>query len=572
MSDFKIVQLLNPIQINVPINPTGVYNAATTYGIGDSVSYGNSSYICILASTGNVPTNTTYWQLLASSATNKLSTTARNQTGVTIPAETVVYFSGVSGNVPTLALSQANTELGSTKTIGITATSIANNANGEVVVFGLADNLNTSAFTAGSALWLSPSVPGGLTMTKPSAPNHMVFIGFCTRSHPTQGTIEVKIQNGFELEELHNVAIASLADNQVLKYDLPNLLWKNETLVKGDVGLGNVPNVDTTNPSNIVEDSTHRFVTDTEKTTWNGKENAITAGTTAQYWRGDKSFQTLDKTAVGLGSVDDTSDINKPISTATQNALNLITNVAWTGDYNNGVTYTVGQGVMFSGASFRMIIAIGAAGYNPVAYPANWLQVTDYVSPNDIGLGSVDNTSDLAKPVSTATQTALNLKVDKAGDTMTGILEIDVTLASTSPLIFIKNQSPNGIASLLTTNDMSNFLSFGVTGSTITGLPLPNDEAFLFSSNAINAATTLADGFKWYQDGTQVASIINAVFTADSIDASPVNFTGLTQATPTISDFVPFTDGSVNYKASLNEMPVSAPQNLNSIINALIFG
>lgn len=572
MSDFKIVQLLNPIQINVPINPTGVYNAATTYGIGDSVSYGNSSYICILASTGNVPTNTTYWQLLASSATNKLSTTARNQTGVTIPAGTVVYFSGVSGNVPTLALSQANTELGSTKTIGITATSIANNANGEVVVFGLADNLNTSAFTAGSALWLSPSVPGGLTMTKPSAPDHMVFIGFCTRSHPTQGTIEVKIQNGFELEELHNVAISSLSDNQVLKYDAPNLLWKNETLNSGDVGLGSVPNVDATNPANIVQTASYRFVTDTEKTTWNGKENAITSGTTAQYWRGDKSFQTLDKAAVGLSSVDDTSDINKPISTATQNALNLITNVTWTGDYNNGVTYTAGQGVMYNGASFRMVIAIGAAGYPPVAYPANWLQVTDYVSPNDIGLGSVDNTSDLAKPVSTATQTALNLKVDKAGDTMTGALDIDVTLAGTTPLLFIKNISPNGIASLLTTNDTTNFLSFGVTGSTITGLPLPNDEAFLYSSNAINAATTLADGFKWYQDGTQVASIINAVFTADSIDASPVNFTGLTQTTPTISDFVPFTDGSVNYKASLNEMPVSAPQNLNSIVNALIFG
>lgn len=228
------------------------------------------------------------------------------------------------------------------------------------------------------------------------------------------------------------------------------------------------------------------YLTSTDWTTFNNKEPSISAGTIAQYWRGDKSWQTLDKAAVGLGNVDNTSDANKPVSTATQ--------------------------------------------------------------------------------------TALNLKVDKAGDTMTGTLNVDVTLAGTTPLIFIKNQSPNGTSSLVTTNDTTNFLSFGVTGSTITGLPIPNDEAFLYSSNAINAATTLADGFKWYQDGTQVASIINAVFTADSIDASPVNFTGLTQATPTISDFVPFTDGSVNYKASLNEMPVSAPQNLNSIVNALIFG
>jgi hypothetical protein len=52
------------------------------------------------------------------------------------------------------------------------------------------------------------------------------------------------------------------------------------------------------------------------------KENTITAGTTAQYYRGDKTFQTLDKTAVGLANVDNTSDANKPISTATQTALN----------------------------------------------------------------------------------------------------------------------------------------------------------------------------------------------------------------------------------------------------------
>jgi hypothetical protein len=53
------------------------------------------------------------------------------------------------------------------------------------------------------------------------------------------------------------------------------------------------------------------------------KEPTISAGTTSQYWRGDKSWQTLDKSAVGLGNVDNTSDANKPVSTATQTALNL---------------------------------------------------------------------------------------------------------------------------------------------------------------------------------------------------------------------------------------------------------
>jgi hypothetical protein len=52
-----------------------------------------------------------------------------------------------------------------------------------------------------------------------------------------------------------------------------------------------------------------------------GKEPSITAGTTAQYWRGDKTWQALDKAAVGLGNVDNTSDANKPVSTAQASAL-----------------------------------------------------------------------------------------------------------------------------------------------------------------------------------------------------------------------------------------------------------
>jgi hypothetical protein len=54
-----------------------------------------------------------------------------------------------------------------------------------------------------------------------------------------------------------------------------------------------------------------------------GKEPSIASGTTAQYWRGDKSWQTLNKAAVGLGNVDNTSDVSKPVSTAQQTAIDL---------------------------------------------------------------------------------------------------------------------------------------------------------------------------------------------------------------------------------------------------------
>jgi hypothetical protein len=81
------------------------------------------------------------------------------------------------------------------------------------------------------------------------------------------------------------------------------------------------------------------------------KENSISAGTTGQYWRGDKSWQTLDKAAVGLGNVDNTSDVNKPVSTAQQTALDgkVDENAPITGATKTKVTYDA-KGLVTAGA------------------------------------------------------------------------------------------------------------------------------------------------------------------------------------------------------------------------------
>jgi hypothetical protein len=78
-------------------------------------------------------------------------------------------------------------------------------------------------------------------------------------------------------------------------------------IVKGDVGLGNVDNTADAN----------KPISTATQTALNGKEPTITAGTTGQYWRGDKSWATLDKSAVGLSNVDNTSDATKNSATAT---------------------------------------------------------------------------------------------------------------------------------------------------------------------------------------------------------------------------------------------------------------
>jgi len=112
-------------------------------------------------------------------------------------------------------------------------------------------------------------------------------------------------------KNFQNYAVAG--NNVALTYDnVGDTVTIDVNVDKNDVGLGNVDNTSDINKpiSTLVQNAL------------NLKEGTITAGTTAQYYRGDKTFQTLDKTAVGLSNVDNTTDLLKPISTATQTALN----------------------------------------------------------------------------------------------------------------------------------------------------------------------------------------------------------------------------------------------------------
>ena len=152
---------------------------------------------------------------------------ALNTTGVTLTSGQVVYVTGASGQRPTIALAQANAEMTSTKVVGIVTETIANNAQGFVTTSGLVRGFNTSAFAEGAVLWLSASTAGGITSTRPSAPNHGVLVGYCVRSHASDGIIYVMVQNGYELDELHDVLISGLANNNMLRYNASSGVWQN---------------------------------------------------------------------------------------------------------------------------------------------------------------------------------------------------------------------------------------------------------------------------------------------------------------------------------------------------------
>ena len=138
-----------------------------------------------------------------------------------------VYVTGADGTNKLISYAQANAESQSSKTIAVMAETISGGQKGFGTTFGFVKGLDTNGLTEGAAIWLSPTIPGGLTSTKPTAPNHAVFIGYCVRANQNNGVIFVNIQNGYELNELHNVKITNPQNGDVLKYDSAQQLWVN---------------------------------------------------------------------------------------------------------------------------------------------------------------------------------------------------------------------------------------------------------------------------------------------------------------------------------------------------------
>jgi len=165
----------------------------------------------------------------AGSTTNVL-VQVRNTTGSTLSKGTIVYMSGATGQIPTVTKAIATSDGSSAQTLGAITADLANNSNGYVTVIGLITNMDTSAYTDGAQLYLSGTVAGGYTTTKPYAPTHLVYVGIVEHAHPTHGKLFVKVQNGYELDELHNVSAQSPTTGQTIVYNSVTELWEKNTV------------------------------------------------------------------------------------------------------------------------------------------------------------------------------------------------------------------------------------------------------------------------------------------------------------------------------------------------------
>lgn len=237
----------------------------------------------------------------------------RNTTGATLTKGTIVYISGATGNKPTVSKAIATGDSTSAQTFGLCQADIPNNSNGYIVCVGDITGLDTSAISEGVQLYLSSTTAGTYTTTKQYAPAHLVYIGVVTRSHPTQGQIEVKIQNGYELDEIHDVAISSITNNQGLFYESSTSLWKNKSIATV-LGYTPMPTITFNSPLFIgsggdvtiplATASANGYLSFTDWNTFNGKQAALfgtgfvkISGTTISY---DNSTYALDSAVVKL--------------------------------------------------------------------------------------------------------------------------------------------------------------------------------------------------------------------------------------------------------------------------------
>jgi hypothetical protein len=239
---------------------------------------------------------------LGSSATSTdlIVATVVNKTGVNLLAANyqAVKISTAQGQRLAVDFAQANNDINSTDTIGLIAQNINVNQEGLINILGQIIEVNTTGslqsetWADGDVLYLSTTVAGKITNIKPTGlVGHLVVLGYVEYAHAIHGKIYVKITNGFELDELHNVYVnpATLANNDALIYESSSQLWKNKQVITQTVTSG----VTDKAPS---EDAVFKYVSANEYSSIQCQFSAINLADSTTYFFGQISSAPLTST------------------------------------------------------------------------------------------------------------------------------------------------------------------------------------------------------------------------------------------------------------------------------------
>lgn len=273
----------------------------------------------------------------------------------TVTKGQVVMFTGAVGasGVPTGAPATGVTD--GTYIMGIAAEDVAANAFGLVQAFGTLRNVNTTGYADGDILWYDPAVTGGLTKTKPSAPNVKVQMAAVINGGSSGGgTILIRINPGSVLGGTDsNVQFGTLSTNDLIQYN--GSYWLN-IAPSALTGVGSVANAVTFNNGGTG---------DASGTTFNGS-----------------SAKTVSYNTVGAPSTTGTNASGTWGISISGNAATATTSTNLAGGANGSIPYQTGSGA-------TSMLAIGTNGYVLTsngttfgwsALPASGITITDDTS------------------------------------------------------------------------------------------------------------------------------------------------------------------------------------------------
>lgn len=414
--------------------------ATGSFGSAIQAVIGSSPISVVTASnTSTVSIDQTLLTVAAAESSLNLRTLVRNTTASTIEKGSVVYLASSSGLVPTIEKALATTDATSARTFGVVEVDIPSNSNGYVLNQGVFDQINTSGISNGAVLWLSATIAGAYTTTKPTGPNHGVLVGVCVKGTSVgAGSIYVFIKNGSELDEIHDVNISSLVNGQALIYNSSQSVWVNQALATASTsGYGYTTLLDS-----VASTST------TVAATANAARIANAAGTAAQTTAnarvatvsGDAAIGSTGTTAIALAHTTTDGYHHVPATSTTNSGKFLKAGAtagseAWTAvamsDITTGAyiaTATGSTGVTITGSGGNAGAAVVSIG-QAVATTSNVTFVnvtgTGIISSSNISSGRV-NITPVANATTGAAVTGLSIKTS-AGTATAADISIVVT-------------------------------------------------------------------------------------------------------------------------------------------------
>jgi hypothetical protein len=475
----------------------------------------------------------------------------KNGDSVTIHKGDPVYLYRATGNKASVIQAKNTSDQFSAKTLGLAYTDIAPGNTGFILTKGVLTGVDTSMYAEGDTLYLGET-SGTLTNVKPHSPHHLVYIGVVERANQGQGQIYVSPQNGYELEELHNVNIddlIQLTDGQFLKWseadqqwvnaDLPSsITWSNpdvgptnnfKTVITAQDGYASINILEGVPPylTSYIWKFDKTKITFPNNVTWNGtySYNDLTDKPTIPSLTG-YATETFVNTAISnvVGAAPDALNTLKEIAdqmAADESGLSALTTtvagkVSLTGSYANPSWITSLAYGKLTGAPTTVSTFTNDAGY---LSSVSWTQVTGKPS-NILTLNDIDAIPNAALVNKGITIGNTPVALGQSITTLTGLTGV----TSSAPTAFIAGPAAeSGVAlevpregAIRNMTNGSNTMYFDVSnGGTAHGR-----FRFRSSSNFTEILDISTDGLRalsTYQGKTPFNSPLDTVVTVDNI-------------------------------------------------------